>query len=99
MERLTHHVRFVDERFAPVEVPDGACLSEVLHIHNSPVLFGCRTGLCGTCTAVVNGPVPPAGPPEAEVLEWAAPDEPAARLLCQIHVHADLKIGRVIGAA
>ncbi|MBC6436085.1 2Fe-2S iron-sulfur cluster binding domain-containing protein, partial [Nostoc sp. HG1] len=33
-------------------------LSEHLTIQNSPVLFGCRTGICGTCLVEVNGTIP-----------------------------------------
>lgn len=93
---LTHHVRFADPRYAAVELPDGASLSVVLDVTNSPVLFGCRTGLCGTCCCAVSGDLPPAGPDEREVIEALDITDPRARLLCQITLHGDLRIEAVL---
>lgn len=34
----------------PVELEEESLLSEHLNIQNSPILFGCRIGICGTCS-------------------------------------------------
>lgn len=76
-------------------LPHGAHLSEVLTIENSPLLFGCRTGICGTCLARVDarsGELPPPSQDEKDVLELLCPNEPKARLACQIRLSADLTI-------
>ncbi|MBI5247642.1 MAG: (2Fe-2S)-binding protein [Elusimicrobia bacterium] len=76
-------------------LPHGACLSEVLTIENSPLLFGCRTGICGTCIARVDakgGTLPPPTEDEKDVLSLLCPNEPKARLACQIKLSADLTI-------
>ncbi|MEL6495801.1 MAG: 2Fe-2S iron-sulfur cluster-binding protein, partial [Cyanobacteria bacterium J06623_7] len=30
-------------------------LAEHLTVENSPILFGCRTGICGTCLVIIEG--------------------------------------------
>jgi ferredoxin len=92
-------VSFGDAAYVPVEVPGGCELAEHLDVHNAPVLFGCRTGLCGTCVSVVEGDLPPASADEAEVLDVEAPGVAGARLLCQLRPTADLRIVRVLGRA
>ncbi len=67
-------------------------LADVLTIQNSPILFGCRTGICGTCLVTVTGDVPPADTDEQELLDLLAPDCPNARLACQLDVTRDLEI-------
>jgi ferredoxin len=91
-------VRFPGGRYAPVELPPGGALAEHLDVHNSPVLFGCRTGLCGTCACVVQGELPPPGPEEREVLDVEWEGVAGARLLCQLRPQADLAVLRVLGA-
>ena len=76
-------------------LPHGANLSEVLTIENSPLLFGCRTGICGTCLSKVvprSGTLPPPSEDEKDVLSLLCPNEPRARLACQIKLSADLTI-------
>lgn len=93
MPRFT--VSFEDGGFAPVTVPDGRTLSEELHIKNSPVLFGCRTGVCGTCVVEVVEGAEHLAPPdedEQEILELYAAGLPRARLACQIDVQGDVKL-------
>lgn len=70
-------------------------LARVLTVENSPVLFGCRTGLCATCASVVEveaGEVPGPDEEELETLELSCGDEPRARLLCQLRLTGDIKI-------
>jgi ferredoxin len=86
-------VRFFDESYAPVELAAGATLSEHLDVGNSPLLFGCRTGLCGTCLVRVEGELPPPDEDEQELLEMLAPGDPHARLACQVKLVGDLRVG------
>jgi ferredoxin len=90
-------VAFPGTPHAEVRVPAGCELAEHLDVHNSPVLFGCRTGLCGTCAAIVEGETSPVGPDEREVIDIEWGDEPGARLLCQLRPTTDLRILRVLG--
>lgn len=79
-----------------VQVEAGSALSEVLTTENSPILFGCRTGICGTCLirvenlAEIHLEAPTSD--ESEVLQMIASDEPQARLACQINATCDLSI-------
>ena len=97
MGGMSTRIRFHDARYPPVDVKEGTCLSEFLDIHNSPVLFGCRTGLCGTCAAVIRGDLPKPSPDELEVLDATVPGIEGARLLCQLHAHGEWTIERVVG--
>lgn len=90
-------VQFPGTRFAPVEVPAGAELARHLDVHNAPVLFGCRTGVCGTCAAVVEGEHAPASADELEVLDIEWEGVAGARLLCQLRPRAGLAVRRVLG--
>ena len=89
-------VSFSPATHPSVKLSRGANLSEHLTIENSPVLFGCRTGICGTCLIEVlaqgHGQLPPPAPDESELLEIIALDKPQARLACQINLCADLMI-------
>jgi len=95
-ERESHHVEFTDDAYQDVELPRGAALCSALDAVNSPVLFGCRNGICATCLVEVESlsapPLPSPCPTETEVLELYAPDNPRARLACQITLTADLRI-------
>lgn len=90
-------ISFTDPNFVPVELPDGAPLAEHLTIQNSPILFGCRTGICGTCLVSVTdlsfdleGPTPE----EREVLEMIAPDDHHLRLACQLKMKGNGRLTR-----
>ncbi|PKL79142.1 MAG: ferredoxin [Candidatus Melainabacteria bacterium HGW-Melainabacteria-1] len=70
-------------------------LSEVLDVLNSPVLFGCRTGICATCLVRVHAGMenlPPADENEQEVLEIYAEDQPDCRLACQLKLRGDVTL-------
>ena len=93
-----HTIKFPGSIFDPVFVPAGAPLSQHLTPENSPVLFGCRAGLCGTCAAkvrVIAGDLPEADESEREALDVYAPGELGARLLCQTHLTADIAVERL----
>lgn len=86
-------VHFEDTAYLPVSVPAQENLSEHLDACNSPILFGCRSGLCGTCLIdVVSGEVPPPCQEECQALEIYAPGNPSARLACQIDIVGPLKL-------
>lgn len=95
-------IEFPETAFPPVELPDLASLPLHLTVQNSPVLFGCRSGLCGTCLIEVealstDAPEPPdAG--EREALEIYAPANPRARLACQLVLTADVRIRKLQSA-
>jgi ferredoxin len=82
-------IEFSDPRFKTLKLSVGQSLAEVLTVQNSPVLFGCRTGLCGTCVVGVSGDVDVVTSEELEILELYAID-PTARLACQLQVRGDV---------
>ena len=59
------------------------------------MLFGCRTGICGTCLIEVKGEIPPPQPDEQEMLDTLACNNVNARLACQIRLTANLEIRRM----
>ena len=97
----THRVEFPGTAFPPVELPDLASLPLHLTVQNSPVLFGCRSGLCGTCLIEVEAPcaqVEPADADEVEALEIYAPGNPKARLACQLVLSTPVRIRKIESA-
>lgn len=92
---VRHTVLFVEEGYAPVSVPAGKVLSQDLTVRNSPVLFGCRTGICGTCVVEVvegAGALSPPDEDELEILALYAEGLTNARLACQIDVGVDITL-------
>lgn len=85
-------IEFPGTLYPPLQLEKGQNLSEHLTLQNSPVLFGCRTGICGTCLVVVIGEVPPSGAEEQEILATLAPGNLVARLACQIKLTVNVKI-------
>ncbi|MGK7940322.1 MAG: 2Fe-2S iron-sulfur cluster-binding protein [Crocosphaera sp.] len=85
-------IYFADPKFSPITIKPHEPLAHHLTAENSPVLFGCRTGLCGTCLVEIIGEIPPPTKEEAEVLQILAPDNPRSRLACQIDVTQDIMI-------
>lgn len=96
MSEKTYLVSFSPATHAAVKLVAGSNLSEHLTISNSPVLFGCRTAICGTCLSEIvkqeNGELLPPSKDEMELLEIIAPDNPSARLACQINLSADITL-------
>lgn len=81
-----------------MEVEKGSNPSEVLNSSNSPVLFGCRTGVCGTCLVeVLSGEAEIDAPTgaEKEILEVFAPGNEKARLACQLTVNEDTEFNYI----
>ena len=89
-------IQFSERNYLPVRLKAGSILSEHLTIENSPLLFGCRTGICGTCLSIVEtvgrGEIAAANEDERDLLDIIAPDNPKARLACQIALSADITI-------
>ena len=93
MSDLRYEIRFASGE-PPIQLNAKANLSEHLSADNSPVLFGCRTGLCGTCiigVTVLKGTIAPPDEDEQEVLALYS-EHPQARLACQIQITADLHL-------
>lgn len=93
---MKFRVRFGIGDHEPVELAEGENLSEHLTVENSPILFGCRTGICGTCLIEVQeqegGELPPPGEYEKDLLSIVAPGNPRARLACQLNLRSNIKI-------
>lgn len=79
-------VHFPDTDWPSKELPSGQPLSLHFNAINSPLLFGCRAGLCGTCLIELEATPDCAGPSEEEqeALEVYAPGNASARLACQV---------------
>lgn len=89
-------VRFPETNYQPVTLEKHQNLSEHLTVQNSPVLFGCRTGICGTCLVDVEGDIPPPNEEEQEILENLAPGNKQARLACQLDLTSDIAIAPLV---
>ncbi|AIE74164.1 MULTISPECIES: 2Fe-2S iron-sulfur cluster-binding protein [unclassified Synechocystis] len=85
-------ISFPKTTFSCLSLKAHACLAEYLTVENSPILFGCRTGLCGTCLVKVIGEIPPPKAEERELLAILAPQDSQARLACQIELTGDIAI-------
>jgi ferredoxin len=92
MSDRQYQISFPNTDRAAILVTNNSRISDSLTIQNSPVLFGCRTGICGTCLVAIRGDIPPPDPDESEILEIFAPNNPLARLACQIIVIGDIEI-------
>ena len=88
-------VSFPRTDYPPITLQHHQSLSEHLTIQNSPVLFGCRTGICGTCLVEVIGDIPAALADEREMLDTVAPNVENARLACQIEITTNVEICRL----
>ena len=88
-------VRFPNTPYEPILLDRHQDLAEVLTVQNSPVLFGCRTGICGTCLVLVEGNVPPPDRDEREMLDILAAELAQARLACQLVLNGDIALSVV----
>jgi ferredoxin len=92
MSDRQYQISFPHADRSAILVASNSRLSDSLTIQNSPVLFGCRTGICGTCLVAIRGDISPPDKDELEILEIFAPNNPLARLACQITVTGDIEI-------
>lgn len=73
-------------------------MSEHLDAVNSTILFGCRQGICGTCLCELTSHSEGIRAPtidEQEALDLYAPENPKARLACQITLEADIELKKI----
>jgi ferredoxin len=97
----TYTIKFPDTPHAPAMLPEGSNLSEMLTVINSPLLFGCRSGICGTCLIQIEAGYEQLIPPtieESEALEIYAPGNMKARLACQVSLVADIALRKIQSA-
>lgn len=88
-----HQVTFLSGEI--IEVEDGANLSQSTDITTTPVLYGCRTGICSTCLInITKGSenITTPTPDERELLSIIASDKPSARLACQFQIRGDIEL-------
>lgn len=87
-------VDFPNSRFSALRLPRDARPCDYLTVENSPVLFGCRTGICGTCLVHVEAEGKLAEPTaeERELLGIICPEDPNARLACQMKLTSDTQV-------
>ena len=95
-----HAISFPGTSFPDVEVPADDFLSLHLTAANSPLLFGCRAGLCGTCLIEVvahdRSSDLAVSAEEREALALYAPDRPDARLACQVRASGPMAVRRLV---
>ena len=95
-KKKQHEVAFPNNSHPPLLLEDGSNLSRHLTATNSPILFGCRAGICGTCLSevlkVYDGTLAPPTDHERDLLDVVAPENPRARLACQINLTASIAI-------
>jgi ferredoxin len=88
-------IGFFESQFPDIEILEGSAFSETLNAQNSPILFGCRIGICGTCAIEVvehEEPLPARTPEEEEYLAIFAPDRKNCRLACQMKASTHIKL-------
>lgn len=93
MNRITIH--FDDEDYDPIDAEKDSWVSMVLDHQDSPVTFGCRSGLCGTCAVEVSEnarPLPPPDEGEQETLDLVWPGRKNLRLACLLKASCDMKL-------
>ncbi len=93
-----YKIEFTETNFESVELPEGPYLSDYLTAVNSPVLFGCRSGICGTCLIEVTplqGDLDLPDELEAETLALFAPNNPNARLACQLNLTTCISLKKI----
>ena len=91
-------VEFPHTSFPSIELPKGVRLAVELTAVNSPILFGCRSGICGTCLVEADYADQAFAPPsseEKEVLEIFAPGNRRARLACQLRLTGNLRLRKL----
>lgn len=86
------HIHFPDTDNDSITINPEESLSTQLTLQNSPILFGCRTGICGTCLVSAIGDMDAPNPEEQEVLSVFAPNCLNARLACQVKPTGDISL-------
>ncbi|MEL6553718.1 MAG: 2Fe-2S iron-sulfur cluster-binding protein [Cyanobacteria bacterium J06621_11] len=83
---------FPDTNFPQLAADQTEPLSTQLTLQNSPILFGCRTGICGTCLVLATGDIQSPTAEEQEVLDILVPGCATARLACQLKPTGDISL-------
>ena len=70
---------------------------DIFDAKNSPILFGCRTGICGTCAVVVENEEEVDSQSEAEKEFFHSIEEhnPKCRLACQMKSNFNYKLKKI----
>lgn len=95
---MAYTIAFPDTSHNPVRLSEGTNLAQELTVLNSPLLFGCRTGICGTCLVQIENGYETLKAPdsdEKEALEIYATGNMNARLACQIFLNCDLTLRKI----
>lgn len=90
-----YKIEFSNSVHKEIELEENTSLSESLNVQNSPILFGCRTGICGTCLVQIEGEcssLEPVDDEELEVIEVFSNGETGLRLACQIKLKQNLRM-------
>ena len=88
-------ISFACEGYEALEAELDTWLNLVLDQPGSPVTFGCRSGLCGTCAVEVVKTSKPLDAPdegEQETLDVVWPDRDNLRLACVLQARADMTL-------
>lgn len=92
-------VEFPGTDYKSIELLENSKLADYLTPTNSPVLFGCRSGVCATCLIeieeVKGGTLERPSEDEQETLENFVENNDKARLACQLRLTADIKIKKI----
>ena len=96
MNQKNCKIQFPKTNYKLINLELNQNISEHLTVENSPILFGCRTGICGTCLVIIEGDIPPPSEEEKELLEILSPENPKARLACQIQLTNDIQMTKII---
>jgi ferredoxin len=95
---MRYRIKFQGSDKSFIDLNAGECLSNNLTIQNSPILFGCRIGICGTCAIEVieaDSQLEERTQDENDFLENMAPGNKRARLACQIHINTNMTIRKL----
>ena len=88
-------ISFACDGYEPLDAELGTWLNLVLDHPGSPVAFGCRSGLCGTCAVEVvesSGPLESPDEGERETLDVVWPDRQGLRLACVMRAQSDMTL-------
>ena len=89
---MSHKLSFNDG--TSIDAPDKELLIDCDDIFDTPIIFGCRSGVCATCIVrILEGEenLPPKSDEEIDILSTFKGKEDC-RLACQLHLTGDVKM-------